>query len=36
MAALDLLTDYDWLRADKEETNGRPATTYTVNPKALA
>jgi hypothetical protein len=34
-AALELLVDYDWLTAAKVETNGRFATVYTVNPKAL-
>jgi hypothetical protein len=30
-----MLVDYDWLAARRVETAGRPATIYTVNPKAL-
>ena len=33
--ALELLTDLDWLRSHKQETAGRTATVYEVNPKGL-
>jgi putative DNA primase/helicase len=33
-AGLAMLVDYDWLGLQKIETAGRPATVYTVNPKA--
>jgi len=35
-AALQLLVDYDWLGSATVPTNGRPATVYTFNPKALS
>ncbi len=35
-AGLTMLVDYDWLAQRTVDTNGRPATVYTVNPKALA
>jgi hypothetical protein len=35
-AALQLLADFDWVRGTKQETAGRPATVYSINPKALA
>lgn len=35
-AAIDLLADYHWLRAEAVETGGRPSTLYRVNPKGLA
>jgi putative DNA primase/helicase len=35
--ALRLLVDYGWLREERDnETGGRPATTYHVNPAALS
>jgi putative DNA primase/helicase len=34
-AALEMLLDYDWMTAKKVDTNGRTATVYTPNPKAL-
>jgi hypothetical protein len=34
-AGLDLLCDFGWLRAEKIETGGRPATTYAINPGVL-
>jgi hypothetical protein len=33
-AALAMLVDYDWLAQRRVETMGRPAITYSVNPKA--
>lgn len=33
--ALQLLADLDWLFCSKQETGGRVATIYTVNPKGL-
>ncbi len=35
-AGLDLLCDLDWLVAKIEQTGGRPRTTYSINPGALA
>jgi Protein of unknown function (DUF3987) len=36
VAALQLLVDYEWASVSTVTTMGRPATLYTVNPKALA
>jgi putative DNA primase/helicase len=33
--ALQMLVGYDWLAVEVVATNGRPATVYSVNPKAL-
>jgi putative DNA primase/helicase len=33
--ALELLADLDWLRSHRQETAGRTATIYEVNPKGL-
>lgn len=33
--ALKMLTDYDWLSADRQLTGGMPKVLYTPNPKAL-
>jgi hypothetical protein len=33
-AGLRMLVDYDWLASRRLETAGRPATIYTLNPKA--
>jgi putative DNA primase/helicase len=35
-AGLDLLIDFDWLAAKTAQTGGRPRTSYTINPGALA
>jgi Protein of unknown function (DUF3987)/Bifunctional DNA primase/polymerase, N-terminal len=34
LPALDLLTDYDWLRATRGRSGGRPTVTYAINPVA--
>ena len=34
--ALRLLVDYDWLTTTRNDTGGRPATIYTVNPRGFA
>jgi DNA-binding PadR family transcriptional regulator len=35
--ALRLLVDFDWLTTTtRTDTGGRPATTYTVNPRGCA
>jgi hypothetical protein len=34
-AALKLLADYDWLRAEKVETGGRPSILWWANPAVL-
>ncbi len=33
-AGLTYLVEMDWMRADTEQTKGRPATRYTLNPRA--
>ena len=35
VAAVDVLCDHDWLRADRRETQGRTAVEYLINPKLL-
>lgn len=35
-SGLDLLCDLDWLAAKTEQTGGRPRTSYSINPGALA
>lgn len=32
-AAVNILVDHDWLRAEPEQTGGRPRTWYAINPK---
>lgn len=34
--AADVLSDFDWLRRDVQQTGGRPSERYLVNPAALA
>jgi putative DNA primase/helicase len=34
-SALRLLCDFDWLRAERIPTNGRPMEVFTVNPKVI-
>jgi putative DNA primase/helicase len=34
-AALELLTDFDWIAPDTIQTAGRPRTVYRINPRAL-
>ena len=34
-SALELLTEYDWLRCEVLATGGRPSTRYSISPKAL-
>jgi putative DNA primase/helicase len=36
VSALLLLVDFDWLAVQKQETRGRTATVYEVNPRALS
>jgi putative DNA primase/helicase len=36
LAAVTVLIELDWLRAEQEQTTGRTATTYTVNPSIVS
>ena len=35
VAAVDVLCDHDWLRAERRETQGRTAVEYLINPWLL-
>jgi hypothetical protein len=34
-AGLELLSDLDWLFAEKRETGGRPTFTYRIKPRGF-